>query len=359
MMPITDVEHLNAAFSRLAELQRTNVYLDEPLRDFIIRADDSALNAINVFRLARQLNKDRRDLLSWFVYATHVGLFDLSWNIRCPNCKNVSIRLVELRAVSHTEYCPTCQVNYDVGFDDQVEVVFSINPAIRELAPDVLTTLNLGHSSLEEHVHGLDVVLLPEFVALFKDQTLSTRESLAVRTLTIVFTDIVGSTQLYERLGDARAYNLVRDHFDVLFEAVSSNEGQIVKTIGDSVMAAFFRPDCALRAALVAQRDIVRFNAAQSTDTGRILIKVGIHSGPAIVVTLNDQLDYFGTMINQAARIQKQSRSEEILLSEFIYVDPGVQALLRGEQAINVTANSYELRGFGDAQTLYSVTLRN
>ncbi len=64
-------------------------------------------------------------------------------------------------------------------------------------------------------------------------------------------------------------------------------------------------------------------------------------------------------MINQAARIQKQSRSEEILLSEFVYADPGVQALLRGEQAINVTANSYELRGYVDAQTLYSVTLRN
>lgn len=356
-MPVVDTERLRAALVRLGALERPNAYLDERMRDFILNAEDATLHALNPYELARQWDIHRRDLLSWFVYATHVGLFDLSWNLRCPRCGNVSVQLFNLKDAAHVEFCPTCRADYEVGFDEQVEVTFSINPAIRQLVPEPPTTAHLPHSRLEEHVHGLDVALLPEFTQLFKDQTLSSRESLAVRTLTILFTDIAGSTQLYERLGDARAYNLVRAHFDVLFEAVHASQGQIVKTIGDSVMAAFALPDCAVRAALIAQRDIAQFNARQKVEEGRILIKIGIHSGPAIVVTLNDHLDYFGTMVNQAARIQKQSRSEETLLSETVYTDPGVQILLRQEPDINVTANSFELRGFSEIQTLRSVTL--
>ena len=68
-----------------------------------------------------------------------------------------------------------------------------------------------------------------------------------------MFTDIKGSTALYERVGDGRAYEIVRDHFSELTDAVRLNNGAIVKTIGDAVMACFTTPADAVRAALAVQ----------------------------------------------------------------------------------------------------------
>ena len=65
----------------------------------------------------------------------------------------------------------------------------------------------------------------------------------------IMFTDLKGSTELYDVLGDAAAYNLVRDHFAFRLDRVQRNHGFVVKTVGDAVMAAFSRPDGAVRAA--------------------------------------------------------------------------------------------------------------
>lgn len=88
----------------------------------------------------------------------------------------------------------------------------------------------------------------------------SSRESLAISHVCIMFTDIKGSTSLYDRLGDSAAYALVREHFDVLFHRVEQNDGVIVKTIGDSVMASFKSSADGVAAALAIQAAFRDFN---------------------------------------------------------------------------------------------------
>src|SRR3546814_18039453 len=82
-------------------------------------------------------------------------------------------------------------------------------------------------------------------------------DDVGIAQVTLMFTDLKGSTALYERIGDARAYRLVREHFAFLGEIVREQEGAIVKTVGDAVMAAFPDPAAAVRAALAVPGRVV------------------------------------------------------------------------------------------------------
>ena len=98
------------------------------------------------------------------------------------------------------------------------------------------------------------------FRRLFRSERVDEREGLGIRQVTFLFTDLKGSTAMYERLGDLNAYALVREHFALLDAAVQEHSGAIVKTIGDAVMAVFSRPADAISAALHILEEIDRFN---------------------------------------------------------------------------------------------------
>ncbi|HEX3498021.1 MAG TPA: adenylate/guanylate cyclase domain-containing protein [Stellaceae bacterium] len=168
--------------------------------------------------------------------------------------------------------------------------------------------------------------LLQAFRDLLPGEALRPGEDIAIDNVTLMFTDLAGSTALYERIGDGPAYRLVRDHFAFLAGAVRQHNGTLVKTIGDAVMAAFSDPADAVRAALAVQDEVGAFNAAQGNDA--ITIKIGLHGGACIAVTMNDRLDYFGSTVNTAARLQGQSRGGDVVLSETLATDPAVAALL-------------------------------
>ena len=95
------------------------------------------------------------------------------------------------------------------------------------------------------------------FRDIYRTDTLDVDQGLKITSLTFLFTDLKGSTALYDRVGDLAAYDLVREHFRVLNEIVASEAGAVVKTIGDAVMATFPTPDRALAAAL-RMRELVR-----------------------------------------------------------------------------------------------------
>src|SRR6202047_1776159 len=146
-----------------------------------------------------------------------------------------------------------------------------------------------------------------------------------------MFTDLKGSTELYDALGDVTAYNLVRDHFVFLLERVQQNHGFVVKTVGDAVMAAFSRPDDAVRAALAIQDDVASFNSARGGGNATpIVLKLGLHAGSCIAVTTGDALDYFGATVNIAARLEHQCRGGEVIVSEAVAKDAETGAGLAG-----------------------------
>ncbi len=190
------------------------------------------------------------------------------------------------------------------------------------------------------------VTALQTFRDLFSDDVLRPGDEVAVGRIALLFSDLKGSTALYQSIGDASAYHLVRDHFAFMAKVIRDHEGAIVKTIGDAVMAAFVSPAHAVAAAIDIQRQIAAFNRESHVEEGAsppIVIKLGVHSGPTIAVTLNDRLDYFGSTVNMAARLQGQSDGGDIVLSPEIAEDGAVAPLLTGLQ---VARDQASMKGF-------------
>ncbi|MBI3452856.1 MAG: SRPBCC family protein [Rhodospirillales bacterium] len=207
-----------------------------------------------------------------------------------------------------------------------------------------LTLLVESRAWVRDALTAHRVTTLQAFRDLFATEALRPGDEVGVGHVTLMFTDLRGSTALYSRIGDARAYHLVREHFAYLAGAVRACDGAVVKTIGDAVMAAFSDPANALRAALDVQRNVARFNREQglAPDDG-VVIKLGLHGGPCIVVTLNERLDYFGSTVNLAARLQGESRGGDIVLSKALAADPAVAVLLR---PLAPAAESASVKGF-------------
>jgi class 3 adenylate cyclase len=136
------------------------------------------------------------------------------------------------------------------------------------------------------------------------------------------------------------AFDLVRQHFGYLRECIRRNSGALVKTIGDAVMASFVDPLAALRAALDMRAEIARFNADAGGDL--IGLKLGLHTGACLAVTLNDRLDYFGQTVNIAARVQALSSAGEIVLTDDVLALPGAAELVAG---LELESGSVQLKG--------------
>jgi len=133
---------------------------------------------------------------------------------------------------------------------------------------------------------------------------------------------------MYERLGDAQAFALVKEHFYIMERLVREHSGAIVKTIGDAVMAVFNDPRDALRTAVEM---IEAFDDLETVKKlkNSIIVKVGIHHGPCIAVTLNERIDYFGTTVNIAARVQGLSDGRDVMASGAIFGESNAADYLR------------------------------
>jgi class 3 adenylate cyclase len=194
--------------------------------------------------------------------------------------------------------------------------------------------------TMKPFLSGAQLLSNQTFLDLFESETILAAEGLAVKRLALLFTDIQGSTALYDRIGDMKAFDLVRMHFGYLRDSIAANSGALVKTIGDAVMASFHDPLGALRAALDMHAQIARFNAEAGDDL--IGLKVGVHVGACLAVTLNGRLDYFGQTVNIAARVQALSDADEIYLTDEMLSVPGAEELLAG---FATEARSVQLKG--------------
>lgn len=189
------------------------------------------------------------------------------------------------------------------------------------------------------------VTAMQAFRDLFSEQVLRPGDEVAVKRITLMFSDLRDSTALYADIGDAQAYHLVRDHFAFMAAIVRKHNGAVVKTIGDAIMAAFSDPADGLKAALDVQGQVAAFN--DQSNGHPIVIKLGLHEGPAIVVTLNERLDYFGSTVNMAARLQGESSGGDIVISRTIAEDSAVRPLLAQHQVIGaVEEQQTTLKGF-------------
>ena len=211
---------------------------------------------------------------------------------------------------------------------------------LRNAAPQLRTLIVEERRWIRDALTADRVTAMQAFRDLFSDQVLRPGDEVAVARIALLFTDLRRSTDLYGRIGDAAAYHLVRDHFAFLGAIVRRHRGAVVKTIGDAVMAAFAAPADAVAAALAIQDEVAGFNAGEQVP---VAIKLGVHEGPCIAVTLNGRLDYFGTTVNMAARLQGKSEGGDLVISEAVAADPLVAPLL---DRLDCQSETTELKGF-------------
>jgi class 3 adenylate cyclase len=465
---------VQAQFSILKQTADPSVA--DAILNLIEQGRDSELNRINVLDFSTRTGLDQERVISGFLHASRLGLFDLTWNVLCPGCGGVLDAHSTLKSLRHDDYhCGLCACGYEASVDEQVEVAFTVSPQVRRIAAHDPNTLPIwdyfrqvfwssGVDLNEESFESLsnDVVLdalelpprekavlslqlPPNFIIVFEPVThaaqfidvqgeptrerqqlsliynriqapvgtmtlrpgplrlsldnqtdvrvlpsvfiaaealhhligkrkpfltakrmltnqtfrdvykadnLNIDQRLKITSLTFLFTDLKGSTALYERVGDLAAFDLVRAHFHALLEIISSEKGAVVKTIGDAVMATFIRPEHGLSAALRMRSAMAALNAKRGTED--LVVKIGIHEGPCLAVMLNERQDYFGQTVNIAARVQSLSTSQEIHITGPVIDSPAVVTILERE-AIKPIQKQAALRGIADKIVVYEI----
>jgi class 3 adenylate cyclase len=190
------------------------------------------------------------------------------------------------------------------------------------------------------------------FRDIYRTDTLAIGQHLKILSLTFLFSDLRGSTELYERVGDLTAFDLVNEHFRLLQEIIASERGAIVKTIGDAVMATFETPDRAIAAAIrmrEAMSDLGAERAHQSLG-----LKMGIHEGSCLAVTLNAQQDYFGQTVNIASRVQGLAASRSIVVTESVVENAQARTLLESN-GLKPTPKRVALSGIADKISVFEI----
>jgi class 3 adenylate cyclase len=446
------------------------------IEELIENGEDHELNRINVLDFSARTGLDEERVISGFLHASRLGLFDLTWNVLCPGCGGVLDAHSTLKSLRHDDYhCGLCACGYEASVDEQVEVAFTVSPRIRHIgahdpntlpiwdyfkqvfwssgvdfnkesfaalteravlealelpageravlslqlpsefiivfepvthaaqfidvqgeptrerqqlsliynkvqAPTGTMTLRPGPLRLSLENQAGVRVLPSVFIAadalhhligkrkpfltakrmltnqtfrdVFKADNLNIDQRLKITSLTFLFTDLKGSTALYERVGDLAAFDLVRAHFHALLEIISSERGAVVKTIGDAVMATFIRPEHAIVAGLRIRAAMDALNADRGRDD--LVVKIGIHEGPCLAVMLNERQDYFGQTVNIAARVQGLSTSQAIHITGPVIEAPAVAAIL-DKAAITPIQKQAALRGIADKIVVYEI----
>jgi len=174
----------------------------------------------------------------------------------------------------------------------------------------------LGFASAAATAHV--VSMLEEFRTIFSSELLKRGLPLKVARTAVLFSDLTGSTALYTQVGDAAAFRLVDDHFDVLRAVVDRHQGVFVKTMGDAVLAAFVDAKQCAQAAIEALERFEAFRAKEKHG-GLVGLKLGLYAGACYVVTANGALDYFGQTVNVASRVQHLAESGDIVMPRAVF----------------------------------------
>jgi adenylate cyclase len=188
-----------------------------------------------------------------------------------------------------------------------------------------------------------------EFRDLFAAEVISPVERVVVGSQVVLFTDLRGSTAMYSNIGDAPAYALVRDHFKILHDIISANHGGIVKTIGDAVMAVFSNLTDAFNAARTMHAQLAQQKIP-------LQLKCGLHAGTCLAVNANERLDFFGSVVNLAARLVERSAGNDLVVTDEIFRRAETQNFLR-ELEQTAVADKEQFTGFPEPIRIWRIQM--
>jgi class 3 adenylate cyclase/alpha-beta hydrolase superfamily lysophospholipase len=188
-------------------------------------------------------------------------------------------------------------------------------------------------------------VLVPEIRRFLELEVTAETETSAAAVHTILFTDVEGSTALTQRLGDAKARDVLRKHERIVRESLESHAGSELKTTGDGFMATFSSATRALESAIAMQRAFAQQNESAEE---AVRVRVGLNAGEPIA----EDEDLFGTAVNLAARICGHAEAGQILASDV------VRQLAAGKDILFADRGEASLKGFDEPVRLFDVKWR-
>ncbi len=239
----------------------------------------------------------------------------------------------------------TIHFNKNRSLTDRVYLSTTPNLIIHNQSDDKMIVRCENVSKEQFIVSAAEVTSWQLFRNLFPQELIRDKKKLNAENLTILFTDLYNSSDLYRKDGDESAIGVVIDHFDILEQAIIEERGSVVKTIGDSVMAIFPKPANAVRAFYKADQ-IFRENTDHDPP---IELKGGIHLGDCMAVTLNNRIDYFGNTVNIASRLVDYAGGSEVVVSSEAYKCSDLRDYLRmREHTLQKHFQEVNFKGFDD-----------
>ncbi len=339
---------------------RNKALLDQ-LANYIENAELEGLYHIPVYELAEKWNISKKDIVNLMIYGVHSGVFTMEWIFHCPTCGGIAEDVLTLHNATRECRCDMCKIDFTNKVDENIEVFFSIHPEIKSIPileykekykQELIKNLQEGISWIQPYtIKAVDILMNNTFRELLKDEILPENQSLEITKCCILFTDIKGSTKLYNDIGDSKAFQLVLDHFKILFEEIRKYEGVPIKTMGDGVMGIFPKTEYALKAAMESQRRIIEYFENRNE---KVQVKMGLHSGQTLVVTLNERIDYFGSTVNLASRISSQADANEVLISEDVF-NSGNSKKIIAQYARTIKKTRQKFKGLEGEYNIYHI----
>ncbi len=265
----------------------------------------------------------------------------------CPDVVLMDLTMPEVGGIEATKLlqdaCPSAKVLVLTSIVEDSQILAAVRAGaagylLKEASPEEV-------SESVRAVHRGEPLLHPD-AARSLMRELSQPSRIPEGTVTILFTDIEGSAQVFDRLGDEDARVILREHDVLLREVVETHGGVEVKHQGDGLMLAFSSARRALLCAVDIQASTVESNASRPDDP--LLVRIGLNTGDVI----SEDDDYFGSSVIVAARIAAAARGGEILLSE------ATKSVAGRIRVPLVDRGPHELRGLSDTTRLYEAVWR-
>ena len=335
---------------------------------FLTNVSDRLLFHIPIYEIGKAFDIPREKILDIFIQGVYDGVFILEWIYHCPVCGHIAYEAPSLHQASSQNFCTICNKVFNNTLDTNIEVCFSIHPRLKMLDPtfkmnyiaDIEKNIRNGKYrtwDTPDAIRGVEIIQNNLYRELMRSEVLIGTQVLPLKNATILFANITNSTKLYASLGDQKTFLLIKDYVRILSDIIRKCGGVPVKTIGGVVMGSFIDPSEAFQAAVKALRLLIKHSQNKPVNE-RIEIKMGLHSGPVLMVTLNNLLDYIGLTVNSALDITYTALPNEIVISQALFNNRSIKRTIL---SVTDTVQKQQIRFKGNPEnhTLYHIKIPN
>ncbi len=171
---------------------------------FIMQSKPQDLLLLNPNIIAIKLDLEQGDLLDIIILGVVEGLFEMQWDMSCPHCGEIADHSHHFNELPGESHCTSCKVNFDNFADENITIVISLHPNLFEGEAPVPGTARKIDKRVQP-VTALDLIGSPFFRKYFSSEVPDVTHSVKIRSVTVLFTDLVRSTELYSSMGDLNA----------------------------------------------------------------------------------------------------------------------------------------------------------